>query len=227
MTSRRRATAALLGLAIASACVLLVPASASAHPLGNFTVNHYHGLHLHPDRIDDHAVLDEAELPTVQQRAVIDRDADGVVTDAEESAYATGTCRRFAEGLHADVDGTRLTWQVTRSTFSYQPGAAGLKTGRTECHLTAPADLRTPRTLTLADQFRPDRISWYESPQPGTTSVSTTPRSRPPRSVTNYAATRTTCSRPRSTSDTSNCTPAHRVRPPERRPASWSPSPDR
>ena len=34
-----------------SSAVLLVPALAAAHPLGNFTINHYTGIRVEPDRI--------------------------------------------------------------------------------------------------------------------------------------------------------------------------------
>ena len=53
----------VLGAAVVGA--LALPAQpASAHPLGNFTVNQYEGLTLRPDRVDVSAVVDAAELPT-------------------------------------------------------------------------------------------------------------------------------------------------------------------
>jgi quinolinate synthase len=48
-------------LLLASGLLLGGAAAAAAHPLGNFTVNHYDGLRLHPDRIDDLAVVDTAD----------------------------------------------------------------------------------------------------------------------------------------------------------------------
>ena len=56
------------GLALAGGLVLLVPAIALAHPLGNFTVNHYAGIRVEPDRIVLDLVIDEAEIPTFQDR---------------------------------------------------------------------------------------------------------------------------------------------------------------
>ena len=53
---KSRVAAALVATA---ALVVAVPAAASAHPLGNFTVNHYDGLRLFPDRVDDLAVVAE------------------------------------------------------------------------------------------------------------------------------------------------------------------------
>jgi len=58
--------AALTALALAA--LALVPAAASAHPLGNFSVNQYEGLTLRPDRVEVAAVVDAAEIPTMQDR---------------------------------------------------------------------------------------------------------------------------------------------------------------
>jgi len=79
--------AALLAAAVVA--LLLVPATAaSAHPLGNFTVNHYDGLVIGPHAIRDHLVVDTAEIPTEQARSSVDRDGDGHVTAAERAAHA-------------------------------------------------------------------------------------------------------------------------------------------
>src|SRR6185503_13819977 len=48
------------------AAALLVPASASAHPLGNFTVNRFTAVELSGRDVYVHYVLDLAEIPTVQ-----------------------------------------------------------------------------------------------------------------------------------------------------------------
>ncbi|MCW3839744.1 sulfite exporter TauE/SafE family protein [Micromonospora yasonensis] len=139
-----------------------VGSPAAAHPLGNFSVNHYHGLHLYPDRIEDLAVLDDAEIPTLQQKASVDRDGDGTVTPAEQTTYANATCREVADALSVRTADRALAWRVTASTFTYRPGAANLATGRTECHLTANVDLRKATTIHIQDSFRPDRVGWHE-----------------------------------------------------------------
>ena len=69
--SRRR------GLVLA----LVVPAVALAHPLGNFTINHYAGIRVEPDRSLLDVVIDQAEIPTFQARLGFDTDGDGEVSD--------------------------------------------------------------------------------------------------------------------------------------------------
>ena len=64
-TSRRRIAA---GVGLALVLVVLIPAMALAHPLGNFTINHYAGLRIEPDRVLLDVVVDQAEIPTFQAR---------------------------------------------------------------------------------------------------------------------------------------------------------------
>jgi ABC-type nickel/cobalt efflux system permease component RcnA len=142
-------------------CVLLAPA-ASAHPLGRFTVNHYNGLTLHPNRLGVHAVVDSAEIPTFQTRSEVDTDGDRAISDPEARAYATARCDRLSRAVSATVDGETLRFTVRSAAVSYPPGEAGLPTTRLTCELTASADLDEPAIVTFTDSFQPDRIGWRE-----------------------------------------------------------------
>ena len=62
--SRRLGRALLLALAALS----IGPAAAFAHPLGNFTINHFAGIRIGSDRIALDVVIDRAEIPTFQER---------------------------------------------------------------------------------------------------------------------------------------------------------------
>ena len=57
----------LLAAAIALAA-LIVPAAAAAHPLGNFTTNHFTRIEVAGDRVYLTYVLDLAEIPTFQEQ---------------------------------------------------------------------------------------------------------------------------------------------------------------
>ena len=59
---------AVLVVLVAIGLALVPAARASAHPLGNFTINQYSGLHVYADAIVVDGVTDEAEIPTVQAR---------------------------------------------------------------------------------------------------------------------------------------------------------------
>jgi nickel/cobalt transporter (NicO) family protein len=154
-------TAARVGARIAAVAgavvaLTLAPATAaSAHPLGNFTINHYSGLVLTPDRIDDFAVIDAAELPTLQL-------LDEVRAAGDPAAYAAGACATYASQLHASIAGRRVEWRVSSSSFQYRPGAAGLQISRLECRLTSDVDLSSPSTVVFRDDYLADRLGWRE-----------------------------------------------------------------
>ena len=85
----------MLRAALAAAvAAVLVPAVALAHPLGNFTINHYAGVRVEPDRILLDVVIDQAEIPTFQARLDLDTDGDGQVSDEEIEAGRAGALRR-------------------------------------------------------------------------------------------------------------------------------------
>ena len=142
--------------------VLGSAAVASAHPLGNFTVNHYDGLTFSTTSVNDYAVIDAAEIPTEQARHTVDVNGDGQLSDAERAAYAAATCPRLAAGLQLIVGRTPATFTVSASSYVYRPGAAGLHTSRLTCMLSAPVDLRQQAAVSFTDRFDQDRIGWHE-----------------------------------------------------------------
>jgi nickel/cobalt exporter len=148
--------------AVVAAALAIGTGPASAHPLGNFTVNHYDGLRLFPDRIEDLAVVDTAEIPTLQEQVSVDRNHDGVVSDVEKQEYGKRTCDVVARSVRVHVAGRTVAWSVAGSGFTYRPGAAGLKTSRLECRLRAAANLKAATTVSVADGYRADRVGWHE-----------------------------------------------------------------
>ena len=86
-----RRTAAVLVATIG--LVLALAGTASAHPLGNFTVNHYAGIELAGDRVYVRYVLDLAEIPTFQ-----------IGDDVRAPAFAATVARQ----LELRLDGARV-----------------------------------------------------------------------------------------------------------------------
>ncbi|MFF2326678.1 MULTISPECIES: nickel transporter [unclassified Streptomyces] len=139
-----------------------------AHPLGNFSLNHYDGLRLAPDRIEDTAVVDSAEIPTAQDEDATDTDRDGTVSTAEAAARAERRCAQLAARTRASVDGRQLTWRVGRSALTYAKGAAGLPIARLTCALRADADLSGPARVMFASGADAARTGWKEITATGT-----------------------------------------------------------
>jgi len=132
-------------------------APASAHPLGNFTVNVYAGLVVHPHELTVDYVVDMAEIPTFQERARIDANGDGQLGPDEVAAYRDATCNRLAEGLDT---GLAAPIAVRSASLRFLDGAAGLATERLECELAA--DLGAATSLLWNDSNFADRAGWHE-----------------------------------------------------------------
>ena len=132
---------------LVAATALLVPAAASAHPLGNFTINRFARVEVAGHRLYVRYVLDLAEIPTYQARQ------DGV----DPAAYA----RRVARGLHVTVDGRPAVLRPIARALAFPRGVAGLRTMRLEVILRGPAVGGT-ESLTVHDTNYAGRIGWKE-----------------------------------------------------------------
>jgi ABC-type nickel/cobalt efflux system permease component RcnA len=136
--------------------------TAQAHPLGNFSVNHYDGLRLSHDRIEDTAVVDTAEIPTAQDEAATDTDRDGTISPAEAADRAAERCAQLAGRTRLSVGGRPLAWKVSRSTLTYGKGAADVPVARLTCALRADADLSRPADVSFASGADVTRTGWKE-----------------------------------------------------------------
>ena len=159
--NRRLVSTLLLTAAVAALGVGLSPV-ASAHPLGNLTVNHYDGLHLFADHLTDAAVEDVAELPTLQRKPSIDTSGDGRLSGAERTSYAGTQCRAMAGALSIVVGGHRVSMTVERSSYAERPGVIQLTVGRLECDLTGRVDLSNKATVRVDSPWDGDGIGWHE-----------------------------------------------------------------
>jgi ABC-type nickel/cobalt efflux system permease component RcnA len=130
--------------------LVLAAGSASAHPLGNFTVNHYAGLGIRGDGLLIDYVLDLAEIPAFQLRPTIAPDP-------------SSACAVLTQDLAVTLDGAALAIRVDTGAVSFPPGQAGLETLRLECGLSVRWSLDSaPHQLTFSDRSYPDRIGWRE-----------------------------------------------------------------
>lgn len=153
--------AAALALVTALYLALGSAQSASAHPLGNFTINRYSRIELYRDTIRVNYVLDMAEIPSFQELEAIDADGDGDVSTAEGKAYAAGKARDIAGNITLTLDGEREDLRSMASDISFPQGQGGLNTTR----ITAVFEAEAPDGLTdiqYSDGNYSDRIGWKE-----------------------------------------------------------------
>ena len=143
----RAARRGLVTLFAALAVALTAAPGASAHPLGNFSVNHLSTVSVSDDRVDVRYVLDQAEIPTVQE----DR-----LTPAEVLERKRDEVERR---LVLTVDGRRVALEPAGAPrLSFPFGAGGLRTTRLELSLRGEAD--SPQRVELRDGTFPGRIGW-------------------------------------------------------------------
>jgi nickel/cobalt transporter (NicO) family protein len=124
---------------------LLAPATAAAHPLGNFTINRFSRVEVAGPRVYVRYVLDLAEIPTFQ------------AGDIDAAALA----RRLARGARLTVAGRERRLVPVEWALAHPPGAGGLRTTRFEVILRGPRlDGRTE--VAYRDANYADRIGWKE-----------------------------------------------------------------
>jgi nickel/cobalt transporter (NicO) family protein len=129
---------------LAILATLLASAAASAHPLGNFTVNHFSAVEASGGRIYVKQVLDLAEIPTFQE---------------EGRVRSPKFARELAGKLRLTVDGRPARLRLLESATHLRPGAGGLKTLRFEAVYDAGP---SGRSLQFRDGSFASRIGWRE-----------------------------------------------------------------
>src|SRR3954453_18188070 len=154
---------ALVSLVVSCLMLVLTPRPASAHPLGNFTINHYSALTVNPDAVAVLYVLDMAEIPTYQELGAIRPDHSTDLTASERSAYVTAKATELLKGLARRGDGKPLPRALAgRPALRSPAGAGGLPTLRLVLHLAAPLGETRTGTLTFRDDNYSERIGWKE-----------------------------------------------------------------
>ena len=144
--------------------VLLLPSLVAAHPLGNFTINHYAGVRIETGRILLDVVIDQAEIPAFQARLGFDANGDGELSSAEIEAGRVAACRSLAPSLDLQVAGMRNSLQLTEAGLAFPPGVGGLSTMREVCGFTATlsSPIAADSTISFADRSFSERLGWRE-----------------------------------------------------------------
>jgi len=101
----------------------------AAHPMGNFSVNHYSKITVDSDRIRIRYFIDLAEIPTYQEL----QQAKIAATDIDPSSqavigYLSARGAELGRGLSLDVDGKPIPLRLISSGVIFPIGAGGLPT---------------------------------------------------------------------------------------------------
>jgi nickel/cobalt transporter (NicO) family protein len=163
--STRSRAIRVLAAALAAGLVMVLPMTVLAHPLGNFTINHYAEVRVDVDRVLLDVVIDQAEIPTFQARQDFDLDADGSLSDEEIADGALAACDTIAGSITLAADDHPLEPRLVEAGLSFPLGVGGLATMRQVCFFEAalvepidPGGLE----LAFAEGSFPERSGWRE-----------------------------------------------------------------
>lgn len=133
--------------------------SAAAHPMGNFSVNHFSGVELHPTYVRVLYIIDMAEIPTFQEMQ--DHGFNTRPDDPAVVAYRDGKIEEFRKGLALQVGGRAVALTMKTSSLSFPPGAGGLPTMRFTALFETPLEILTGK-VTYEDRNYLQRVGWKE-----------------------------------------------------------------
>jgi ABC-type nickel/cobalt efflux system permease component RcnA len=160
MTRGRRLRAALASLVGAAVIAVLLPGAVSAHPLGNFTINHLSQVRISQESVEVHYILDQAEIPTFQEVQQFDRDGDGEISGVERGPLLERKLGEIAADLRVTVDRSDVPLGPPRApTLSFPPGQGGLSLTRVEASFAASIPPGEHRVQVHDDTYG-DRVGW-------------------------------------------------------------------
>jgi nickel/cobalt transporter (NicO) family protein len=143
--------------------LLMVPRTTFAHPMGNFSINHYSRLVVGGSAIEIDYIIDMAEIPTFQEMQ-----EDGLVTRLGDPAlmkYLTRQAELMKARLTLEVDGYRLALECYSRQAIFPPGAGGLPTMKMGFIYRAQlldSIAAAPVRLRYGDDNFPGRAGWKE-----------------------------------------------------------------
>jgi ABC-type nickel/cobalt efflux system permease component RcnA len=135
-----------------------------AHPLGNFTINHFSRIDVGRTQVRLRYVIDMAEIPAFQELQALAGPKEGSPAKQALESYAQRVGAGYAERLLLTIDSSRVPLELVSKNIELVPGAGGMATMRLECDFTTeiPLDFRRNHRLQFEDNNYPERIGWKE-----------------------------------------------------------------
>jgi len=167
----RIARARLLTTLLVLCAVVAIPRVARAHPMGNFSINHYMKIVAGARDVELDYIIDMAEIPTFQETK-----ERGLITNAGDPALVPYLARQadsLKGGLTLDADGQPLKLECVSRQAIFPPGAGGLPTMKMGfvyrvslpdaiAHVIAHAIGARPLSLHYRDDNFAGRAGWKE-----------------------------------------------------------------
>ncbi|MGH7909286.1 MAG: nickel/cobalt transporter, partial [Thermodesulfobacteriota bacterium] len=165
----------------------LIPSSpAFAHPMGNFSINHYSKIEMRDNKFKTKYLIDMAEIPTFQELMEIDTDGDKSISSYEKGTYLSKKAEELKKGLSLKLNDKPIELTTDSRDMVFIPGAGGLPTVKItveyEAKLQKDGLVELNRVFYQDDNY-PGRTGWKEVIVLGKGGVSIVDSSAPSRDL--------------------------------------------
>ena len=139
----------------------LSPAISFAHPMGNFSINHYAKIKIEKRSIEIRYLIDMAEIPTFQEIRQF-----GITPPADDPAgsrYLDRQGQLLKEGISLESDGQSVRLDTISRQLVFADGAGGLPTMKIGFVFRGQLDATaSAHKLSYVDNNFPGRAGWKE-----------------------------------------------------------------
>ncbi len=156
-TGRRR----LPSIAAVPLLFAWVPLISFAHPMGNFSINHYSRITIHQGSVEIRYLIDKAEIPTFQD--IRQFDLRPKADHPSVSRYLDFQQQLLRKGLSLASDGEPIRLALVSRQVKFAEGAGGLSTLKIDLTFSGrlPVGTDIHKLLYLDNNF-PERAGWKE-----------------------------------------------------------------
>jgi ABC-type nickel/cobalt efflux system permease component RcnA len=150
-----------LGIVWLLVLLILSSATSFAHPMGNFSVNHYTKLKIDQGWIAVRYLIDMAEIPTFQE--IREFDITPKADDPSVSRYLDREEQLLKQGLSLERDGQPVRLDTMSRQVAFADGAGGLRTMKIGFVFRSKLDVTVGvHKLSYIDNNFPGRSGWKE-----------------------------------------------------------------
>ena len=153
MRINRSALVLGIGLSLAATCL--------AHPMGNFSINHYSKIRIERRSVEIRYLIDMAEIPTFQETRQFE--VTPTAGDPNASRYLERQEQLLNEGLSLESDGQAVQLKSISRRVTFAEGAGGLPTMKLAFTFRGKLEAGAgAHKLSYFDDNFPGRAGWKE-----------------------------------------------------------------
>jgi hypothetical protein len=144
-----------------AAFLLATAVACFAHPMGNFSINHYSALSIGKKSVQIRYVIDMAEIPTFQEMRQFNLRPEP--DNPEMERYLASQEGKLVSGLSLNIDGRPVRLTSRSRHIQFTEGAGGLSTMKIDLALEGDIGASpATRNLNWADSNFAERAGWKE-----------------------------------------------------------------